>query len=94
MLSTCLLIYDDQKFFPGVTANFTEKRRLKPQLNSKGRNLSFHFFRFYYELSKVRFYDFFFNWNDFINLDYYGVLDMKRPYRLVNTSRPRSEISL
>ena len=51
MLCTCLLIYDDQNVFPGVTANFTKKTTFKTQLegkNSKGRSLSFHFFRFYH----------------------------------------------
>ena len=78
MLCTCLLIYDDQTFFPGVTVNFTKKTTFKTQLegkNSKGRSVSFHFFRFYHgiilsKLSKVRFYDFFINWNDFVHLDY------------------------
>ena len=51
MLCTCLLIYDDQNVFPGVTANFTKKTTFKTQLegkNSKGGSLSFHFFRFYH----------------------------------------------
>lgn len=73
MLCTCLLIYDDQNVFPGVTANFTKKTTFKMQLegkNSKGRSLSFHFFRFYHGIILSDFTIFFINWNDFVNLDY------------------------